>query len=274
MEPFRVSASQLSLYAICPRKYRYQYLEDRPRSEQPAALAFGSAVHAALAWAEWQRTVYGSVDLHEVLKIFCADMEAQAAGDPPLILKNGDTLEDLMSIGRRLLPLALQALDKTEPLAVEEPFEVALEDEELEDGTAIHLVGIFDRLEQDGSIVEIKTAKKRYSSTDVSQHLQATAYTLAQVLRTGKIPAVRLLVLLKALEPEAIWYETRRTKEELAWFSRLIGETVRAIDQGVYPPRISWACTDCEFRKLCSKEGMSSKRKSVRPQERAAFVSV
>lgn len=255
-ESFRISASQLTLYGLCPRKYYYQYVLGLPRPEQPSGLAFGGAIHAAIEWAEAQRSVGVDVDPKDVIRIFRADLEAQAQGNPPLIFQNGETLEDLVKLGAGLLPLALRELGKTMPVSVEDPFEVKISGEELDDGTPIHLVGVIDRLEEGGTIVELKTAKRRYSKADVAQNLQLTSYVLAQHLRSRGLPSVRLLALLKTTRPEAVWYETRRSPDELRWFSRVIGETTRAIDRGVFPPRISWACTDCEHRLRCKQEGV------------------
>ena len=56
MEPLRVlSVSQVNAYLGCPLKYRFQYVEKIPRPWRPAAMAFGTSVHAAVEWFHNER---------------------------------------------------------------------------------------------------------------------------------------------------------------------------------------------------------------------------
>ena len=45
-----ISASQINSYLLCPRKYRFWYIDGIPPSSKSSALAFGSSIHTALEW--------------------------------------------------------------------------------------------------------------------------------------------------------------------------------------------------------------------------------
>ena len=45
-----LSSSQLNLYLQCSLKYKFQYVDGLPRPCKASGLAFGSALHSALAW--------------------------------------------------------------------------------------------------------------------------------------------------------------------------------------------------------------------------------
>src|SRR5260221_9916582 len=72
-----LSSSQINLYLLCGLKYRFQYLDKLPKPFRSSALAFGSALHSALAWlhGEWKKGE--SPPLGRLFKIFDADWDSQ-----------------------------------------------------------------------------------------------------------------------------------------------------------------------------------------------------
>jgi putative RecB family exonuclease len=253
MEPTRsISISQVQSYLACPLKYRFQYIEKIPRPWRPAALAFGTSVHVAVEWFHRQRMEGRSPDLGEVLQIF--DLDWQAQGMEPLVFSDRESQAFLIQKGREMLRLYVsQASSARKPAAVEEPFEVELSDPETGELFDVNLRGIVDLIEEDGTLVDLKTAGRMLESGGLERHLQLSAYALAFFLLYGEIPPLRLDVLLKTKQPRLERLKAERTLPELSWTAQLIREVSEAILTEHFYPSPSWRCSECEYFAHCQK---------------------
>ena len=75
----KLSSSQITTYLMCPRKYRYRYSDKLEPESRSANMAFGSAVHAAIAWW-WQERIDGrSPKDEDAMRVFRADWLPQVA---------------------------------------------------------------------------------------------------------------------------------------------------------------------------------------------------
>src|SRR3990170_2672171 len=97
-----LSSSQINLYMQCSLKYKFQYVDELPRLGKPPGLAFGSAVHAALAWFHKEKMAGNGVNLEKLFKIFDADWYCQRM-DGKVLFEEGDEEERLTVLGRELL---------------------------------------------------------------------------------------------------------------------------------------------------------------------------
>ena len=136
-------------------------------------------------------------------------------------------------------------------MAVEEPFALEIADPETGECLDVPFRGIVDLVEEDGTLVDLKTAARSTPQEDVERHLQLSTYALAVFLRTGQIPKLRLDVLLKSSKPRLERLATSRTVQELSWTARLIQRAVEAIEEGHFFPNPSWRCSDCEYLAHC-----------------------
>ena len=57
MNPLILSATALTTYLMCPRKYGFRYVERIPPEFQAGAFAFGRAVHSALEWFHGEKII-------------------------------------------------------------------------------------------------------------------------------------------------------------------------------------------------------------------------
>ena len=165
-----ISATQLTTWLQCPRKYRFQYLDKLPWPSVPSALVFGTAVHAAVAELYQARLEGRDASLDEVHAVYRVAWAAEAK---PIDSKEGETSEGLDAMARALLAVALEQPQRGRVLAVEEPFRIELAD------NIPPLIGFIDRIEEhDGRavIVELKTAAMRFTDQRVADDLQPTAY--------------------------------------------------------------------------------------------------
>ena len=245
----RYSVSQIQTYLGCPLKYRFQYLDQLPKAFRPAALAFGGSVHSAVEWFNRVRMAGGTPPLEEILRVFEADWFAQNLD--PLEFNSGESKDALAAKARTMLSVYLESESGCRPVAVEEPFSLEIADPQTGECLGVPFRGIVDLVEEDGTLVDLKTAARATSQEDVERHLQLSTYALAVFLRTGEIPKLRLDVLLKSSRPRLERLTTSRTVEELAWTARLIQRAVEAIEDGHFFPNPSWRCSGCEYAIPC-----------------------
>ena len=245
------SVSQLQTYLGCPLKYRFQYVDQIPRPWRPAALVFGSSVHAAVEWFHKERLVGAKPTSEDVLKIFDADWFAQTL--EPVVFTGTETKEDLQAKGQAMLQLYVGEEHAPEPVAVEEWFELDLADPETGEDLSVRLRGIIDLIEQGDTVVELKTAARVLPSGDLERHLQLSTYALVYQLLRQVVPKLRIDMLLKTKAPRLERFETTRTLADLAWTARLIERTARAIEAGHFYPNPSWRCTECEYFAHCQR---------------------
>ena len=243
------SVSQIQAYLGCSLKYRFQYIDKLPRPWRPAALVFGSSVHAAVEWFHKERLACAAPKIEDVLKIFDADWFAQTL--EPVVFADGETKDDLQAKGQAMLRLYVGQEQGTEPMAVEEWFELDLADPETGEDLAVRLRGVIDLIEQGDTVVELKTAARALPSGDLERHLQLSTYALVYLLLHRRVPALRIDMLLKTKTPRLERFETTRTPADLAWTARLIERTARAIEAEHFFPNPSWRCTECEYFAQC-----------------------
>lgn len=250
MEPLTsLSVTQVQAYLACPLKFRFQYVDGIPRPWRVAGMAFGSSIHAAVEWFQRERVVGRTPALADVVKIFDADW--YAANLEPLVFSDRESRDGLAEKGRAMLQLYLEALNGTRPVAVEQFFELDLTDPETGEIFDLKLRGIVDLVEEDGTLVDLKTAGRSMPQEDVDRHLQLSTYALGSFLKTGEVPKLRLDVLLKTSRPRLERYTTSRSVRELAWTANLVGEVASAIQAEIFFPSPSWRCAECEYFQHC-----------------------
>lgn len=251
MEPRTLSFSQIQTYLGCPLKYRFQYVDKIPRPWRVAAMAFGSSVHAAVEWFHKERLAGRSPELTQVLKVFDADWYAQNV--EPLVFSEKESKDSLAEKGRAMLQLYVEAVDHKPVKFVEQRFELDLADPETGEVLDVRLRGVFDLLEEDDTLVDLKTAARTLEAGGLERHLQLSTYALVYFLLTERIPNLRLDMLLKTAKPRLERHPTTRSIEDLGWTARLIREVALAIETEHFFPNPSWRCTECEFFAHCQQ---------------------
>lgn len=247
MEP--LSVSQVQSYLACPLKYRFQYVDKLEKPWRAAALAFGTSIHAAIEWFHRERLAGRDPDPASVVAIFDADW--YAANLDSLLFSGQDSQASLAEKGGQLVHLYVHESNDRIPAAVEEWFEVGLVDPETGEDLDVTLRGVLDLVEEDGTVVDLKTAGRAVEAGGLERHLQLSVYALAQFLRRNSIPSLRLDMLLKTKVPRLERNETARTVEDLSWTARLVRTVADAIRAQIFYPNPSWRCTECEYFAHC-----------------------
>ena len=252
----RVSASQVSTWLMCPRRYELKYVRGLPPSHLAGEAVLGSAVHESLAaYHEHVRVAKGRPAVEEVLELFERVFDEKAHDAVAILWPDGDSPTRLREQGRVLVRLYVETVSLHRVVAVEQPFVV--EPERLPDsfGFSETLTGIVDLVEEesDGNvyITELKTSAKKFDENRLSHDLQIGLYAAAREALGVPNARLRFRVLLKAKQPAIIDYELRRDDAQIAEVGLVVTQVLRAIDHGIYPPMRSWACTTCPWRAPC-----------------------
>jgi putative RecB family exonuclease len=171
-----LSYSQINAYLTCPLKYKFHYLDQIEPPFVSSALVFGSCIHEAVG-AFYQSCLEGDpLSAGQVHDVYRQAWENHSK-ERPIRFFNGDSAETLTTKAKLMLDVFHESYDPTtQIIGIEEPFEVDL-------GKRMPpLVGWIDAVElaPDGmvSIVDLKTASKRYSDNTVHSNVQLTCYSL------------------------------------------------------------------------------------------------
>lgn len=162
-----ISVSQIKEWMLCPKKHALHYRLGAQVERLPAALAFGSAFHAALAY-HYSWLMRGEpVSTDDAKQRFIESMNLARHGEVPLLLddEDGDAgFEELVAKGLAMLDVTLShpSARPERVVGVEVPFIVDIYDPDTGEVADARLRGYLDLLiEEDGHrvIVEQKPAR-------------------------------------------------------------------------------------------------------------------
>jgi len=261
-EDLHISHSQIFTYLNCSLKYYFSYVEGRMPEHRPAAMLFGSAIHAAIA--RYYKSVLKKgkpepLSLYQDLFHDHWNWETEDTGIP-IAYKDGQNKEDLLNEGQLLVKTFYENAQPMEVVGVEEPYSSVLYDEE-GNPTDFKLIGIVDCIQRDKDgnliIIDNKTANRAYSQDKITQDLQMTVYSYllcANKLMPAKADTThRFDVLLKLKKPRLDSYYTTRSAADRKRLAKIINQVLRGIEAGVFFPNPSWMCSDCQYAQACVK---------------------
>jgi len=245
-----LSCTQINLYSQCPLKYKFQYIDKLAKPFRPSGLAFGGSLHAALCWLNKQRMNGSDASLDTVYKIFDADWYAQNI-DSQVRFKNGESDTRLTIMAKEMLSLYF-VRPHSKIRAAEQPFCVPFVNLVTGEKLPVNLEGVIDLIEEADSICEFKTSGQTMNQSDLDNHLQLTAYSYAYEILYRRPPrTLRLIDFVKTKRPKIIPMEVNRENLNYQRFFYLAKQILKGIRSGVFFPRDSWMCKDCEYGEPC-----------------------
>jgi len=248
--PDHLSVSQINLYLLCSLKYRFQYLDELPKPFRSAALCFGSAIHAALAWYHNQEVSGNGVTLEKLCKIFEADWYAQQL-EAKVLFDSAETRTGLSILAREILGLYF-AQPQKKIQGSEVAFTIPLVHPTTGEKLPLNLEGFIDLISGEDTVVEFKTSGQALNARDAENHLQLTAYSYAyQAIHHRPAKRLRLVDFVKARKPKMIVLDTKRTTEDHARFFHLAKTVLSGIRNCIFFPRTGFWCRDCEYAPQC-----------------------
>ncbi|MBM4305156.1 MAG: PD-(D/E)XK nuclease family protein [Deltaproteobacteria bacterium] len=245
-----LSASQINLYLQCGLKYKFQYVDLIPRPFKSSGLVFGSVVHSTIDWFHKQKMIGKRPSLEMLYKILRADWFCQKL-DSEIRYKEGEEEGKLILTAREMLNLYYQSpLDGV--MDAEYPFRVPLVNLRTEETLGVALEGFIDLIGEGEVLTEFKTTNKTIDPQSADDLLQLTIYGYAYRLVFRKNPkGFRLVNFVKVKTPKMAVLDTGREEKDYERFFYLAKEVLKGIKSGVFFPRQSFICKDCEYENLC-----------------------
>jgi putative RecB family exonuclease len=246
-----LSLSSVSCFVRCPAQYQHRYLLGTAAAHRSAPLAFGSAIHEALAAFYTSLRSSAELGLPELQAAFDEAWSQEMKRTPPVLFDRDDTPDTVRERGKELLAaFHAQAPRPYRVVGVEEAFAVELPEIE-----GVRLVGVFDAIvqERDGSyrILEHKTARRRWTQQRLDHDLQPTLYAAAAPLM-GLGPApVTLQILLSQKQPTLECHELSRCSSDYRDLLATLVGVRRSIAAKAFFPRRDWQCGSCPFAGPC-----------------------
>jgi CRISPR/Cas system-associated exonuclease Cas4 (RecB family) len=247
--------SSLKEYLACPRKFRLRRIDKLLPDYRPAALAFGTAFHEAIALGLFQHSLGDSVTGEVVYAKLRDSLHRQIHSDETPVLYQDDETEDgLVDKGIEMVAAFWQQMPLPDGvIGIEKRFSIELHDPET--GEVLPpLVGSIDAaVEVQGRPVvwELKTGKQRWSEDQLLHDFQATAYQRAFRAEYGVNPGLLLGVVTKTRQPTVQLSRLRRGAADERELLETASSICRAVEAGVDHRVRSWACKSCEYAGAC-----------------------
>jgi putative RecB family exonuclease len=246
--PEHTSASQLSTYASCPKKYALRYLEGAEREHTAVGLMLGGAVHAALGYWHDRKRMGATPTVDDALLI--AESDIQASLDGPPVEWGRWTESDFREHTLNLVRFGVATLGDLPVLRTEARFTLPLRDPVTGATLPRALLGYYDYILDNRRVVELKTARAEYNDTNVRTSIQFAAY-LCAMDEHGLADALDLEILVKTKTPKLQRITLVPTPEIKQWFWETAAAIEGAIAAGHFPPSPGFGCGYCEYKRQC-----------------------
>lgn len=237
-----LSPSQIVTFRDCQARWWFKHglnLPDPPNSN----LTLGRAVHEAIA-INFRQKIRTRMDLptSRIVEAFDAHFRAGALDT---VFHDKEQPAEIAAAGRHLVALYMrQAAPNIQPAAVELPVAGTI--------AGVSVSGVIDLVEDNGTIVDLKTAKTSPNGLNADHALQLATYA---TLRGAE--KVRIDTLVKTKTPRLVQMSRTLTAAHLAEPRKLFPMIQEAMHAGLYVPnRKSMLCSrrNCPFARHCEQE--------------------
>jgi putative RecB family exonuclease len=235
----RLSFSRIDTYRICPRQFRYAYVDRLPGLPSPN-LSFGSSIHSALE-AFYDRKLPACPTVEELLAALYEAWDQSGFRELPR--------EEQLAYYRHAQDVLRRFHRRAEPtyrlpVATEVWFELPIAYEAV-------VVGSIDRVDVDDDgdlhVIDYKTNRKAKPRERVAGSLQLAIYALACRHLYGALPKT---VSLDFVVP-GIVVSVGLEELDLDAARQAILDTAAAVRSAVYHPTPNRLCDWCDFRSIC-----------------------
>ena len=255
MELNHLSYSSISTWLMCPRSWRFRYLDKVPVPTAPA-LIFGSAFHNTVEEYLIRKHQVGAGEPQPLAELWPTLWQEQLAENEGNVNWGKNTPESCFNDGLRMLQ-AKEVCDVVDGLIfgdgvpqVEHRVELQVPD------VPIPIIGYIDMIDRDGIPHDLKTSACSWNGDKAQGEIQPLFY-LAALLQAGDVRhgfRFRHVVFVKTKTPQAQVIESQHSIGAVFWLIGLIREVWRAIEAGHFPGNpTSWKCSPdyCEYWGMC-----------------------
>jgi putative RecB family exonuclease len=239
-----LSPTQVRTFLNCSARWWFKYGLSHPEPKN-SALALGSAVHRALEYNFREKvTTHEDLDTLGVVALFLS--EWQSLADEVVFRED----EDPAALGKVGEQLVTKYMDEAAPWIQPAAVEVAVTGEI----GGVPVRGIVDLLDEDGRVVDVKTAARRPSGVAPDYAFQLATYRQITPAASGE---ARLDTLVKTKAVQLIQQSYTVSSQDIR-ATEVVYPLVRdGIASGLYfPNRQSLTCSrrHCTYWQHCERE--------------------
>jgi len=258
---FPWSASRLKKMLLCPRQFRFAYV-DRLPTVTTAPLAFGRAVHEAVRYAHEEQMMGGTLPPIRSLLEWFDELWTVAQEEEVLFRPSHPTSYAYQTMGHEALRV-FHALNgnAAPPLAVELPFEVEVRGRNAQGEEEMFLLrGIVDRVDEVVTargesalvVVDYKSGSRKPKPEEAQGDVQLTLYSLALRQMLG-IRVER--VEFHLLRDGQVLASERHNAALDHLTHELLPYASETMVKGEFKPCPGYWCRWCDFQEPCYQEG-------------------
>ena len=251
-----LSWSQVASYSLCPKAFEFRYVIKESPDFVPSSLVFGTAFHEAVA-------LITQADLEGAPRPATADLVAGVsqhlrAGETPLRLGKGESLESLAGLATRMLDAYAASPEshlQGSAICIEDSSRGSLRPDlpPIEARTDL----VYRRPDGSIAIRDVKTTRTKWSASKVAEAApQLRLYRAlldVELKGLGKVDHLEFLTVTKAARPVVAVHAI--PSAEVHASSGPLAEQIHAvwhgISSGVFPARPGWPCKTCPFASKC-----------------------
>jgi CRISPR/Cas system-associated exonuclease Cas4 (RecB family) len=251
-----LSVSQVRGYLTCPRRFFFQYVEHAEAAFRPIALAFGTAWHETIGTHLSPQVKDQFLSRQELHALFRDSLTEEVNKDgPPVLFENDESLCETIDLGLRMVDeFVLRIRRPDEVLDVERAFVLELAHPGTGEVAPVPLIGAIDAIVVDkGKIAvwELKSSRRRWSTEQVAQDAQLSAYAMAARELGYDDAELALLITTKTKTPEIQVERLVRHRADKEEFVETALTVLRAVDAGIDYRVRGWSCKSCAYAGLC-----------------------
>ena len=239
---------------ICSLQYAFQRIYRVPKAFTPVSLVFGGIFHRVLEWVSLTRQEQ-TVNANEASALFIDLWKRDMKDAENVKLDEGTKPSDYAQQGADLVACAVEHIDPEEGvLAVNEAFAVPLitPDGSVSEKPLIGEIDLIVQKEGKKTLVDYKTAARRWPKEQASKSLQPTVYTYAYQQQHGPAVPFRFDVLVKNKTPVYEQHVTERSQDDFDRLAALVQRMEKMIEaEHFLPNEQSYFCAGCPFQEPC-----------------------
>lgn len=251
------SQSSINCWLQCSLKYFFRYIAKIESETTSSNLVFGSAIHRALDMMADRKMKGQSAKQNEIRDFYSLEWNNQLACAKKIDLESKEEQDALHDKGLEMIDVYLKEWKDKNIIGHAEAFSIEMH------GLSKPVIGEYDLLVEDGTgnvtIVDWKTAARKWDEEKPHKDNQATLYCLAWKQDKGKAPKFRFDVLTKTKVPSVQMLNTERKEDDFNRLTKVFQQVERGINAGVFIPCESFMCSSCEYAKACESWGKCKK---------------
>ena len=245
----KLSATRISTFLRCKRKYWFQYEEHIPKLANPS-FKLGLACHEALELAGNIWIKKGGFDKEDLTSIF--DLYDKIS------IREGIEAMEVHSEGKILVQSRLSSFSLgNQIISLEEKFgfpEGKYSD--LKTRYGVPLIGAIDKVvELDNTsliIVDYKTSKTAPTPDQLKEDLQLSMYDLVAAMLWPQYD--RIILCLDMLKSDPVYtYRTPQQREDFDKYLLMVYETMVSLEQKDATASLNVFCPWCDYKEYCEQ---------------------